>query len=82
MRKEKIIVGKLRIISKTTDDSIDFLIRDEKKESLRVLPHFTYFSEERIEEHPDLAAGRNRYYRLLVHGVISELSPNFSYNNL
>lgn len=81
LKSEETLVGKPVMIARREEGNIEFVIRDEQKVSLKDIGRFEYLFE-RLEEWPELAVGPGTYYRPLVYGSITELSPTVLFGGM
>ncbi len=78
------IEGEPKILVKKEPGQIDFVIIDENKVPFRHAQDFKYVEivEDKINAYPELKAGKDLYYRPLILGHISEVSPTILYGDM
>lgn len=77
------IIGSMKIAAHKSDGSIDYVITDNGRMTLRQIEKgFKYLYYKQLEEYPEIKIGKNLYARPLVHGSISEISPDMLFGGM
>jgi GNAT superfamily N-acetyltransferase len=77
------VIGQIKVVARKSDGHIDYIITDGGHMTLQQIENrFTYFDKETLAKYPELKAGKNQYARPLVHGSLSEISPDIIFGGM